>query len=385
MVISARYAPRPPFLDLSMPPSPQPQELELSFLAEGNANVIFTLTPKTTSTTTASSIDVNTLLRVKKVVPFYLDSERTQRFHERTIGSLIQAEHLVPQRLVKLGPAMIERLNAELQTRENEGARPVGRLGRFLHPSDYGMFVRNMSSYNEHESVTIEFKPKWLAQSPTAPEAARRCRTCALRAQRKAERKGQLGLKTKADLCPLNMMTGSPTMVQRTIEHLVDNPANYVGCVPSWLTQPKSNQQAIPNHSPVAGASRGRSRGELVSRLTQYFGHGSTGYRLLTTLHNLQKRFDPGGILEMTETTPSDEFLLAMTLRDCSLYVKVYQKDIEARLGDLDPKVAKGGKLQQWQGIERRLLDESWYLGEDETCALSKLPRPPDTRRSETW
>ena len=54
-----------------------------------------------------------------------------------------------------------------------------------------------------------------------------------------------------------------------------------------------------------------------------------------------------------------------MTLRDCSLYVRMDRecRVIEARLGDLDYKSA--GKYGSWRKKEQELVEEGWYCGEE--------------------
>jgi inositol-pentakisphosphate 2-kinase len=47
------------------------------------------------------------------------------------------------------------------------------------------------------------------------------------------------------------------------------------------------------------------------------------------------------------------------------------------RLGDLDLKVPDGGKAQYWLDIEKRLIQEGWYVGErvgleGSECALAR-------------
>jgi inositol-pentakisphosphate 2-kinase len=61
----------------------------------------------------------------------------------------------------------------------------------------------------------------------------------------------------------------------------------------------------------------------------------------------------------------SDENLLAaMTLRDCTMYIKCTTADPKgwvAKIGDLDLKM--GTKLAYWRTIEKSLIDEGWYEG----------------------
>lgn len=67
---------------------------------------------------------------------------------------------------------------------------------------------------------------------------------------------------------------------------------------------------------------------------------------------------DPKGVLKANAI--SQDFLAAMTLRDCTLYLKVSQGSIGARLGDLDLKTGKG-KAEYWRALERQLIEGGWY------------------------
>lgn len=55
------------------------------------------------------------------------------------------------------------------------------------------------------------------------------------------------------------------------------------------------------------------------------------------------------------------------------------QAGIDIRLGDLDLKSAANGKAEYWLNIEKRLIDEGWYMGTQASqvgtegeCALSR-------------
>lgn len=325
-----------------------------------------------------------TLLRLKKQMPFYQDDETTYNFYLNTVADWIPPRHLVQQDLIQLGDDFIQECNKELRLQEKSGRRDRSRYGKYLHATKKALVLRDMESDNPDKSVTLEFKPKWLWQSPHAPKGATRCRTCALRVKRKSE--GRKESKTHGILCPLAIATGNSELVREAIEMLVENPENYVGCRPAWLVQTSHNRRS--STFPLQKATP-RTQDDLVAILHEHFairsdGIKGEGHRVLEGLCNLQKMLDPNGILSH-EGEPSDDFLLAMTLRDCSLYVQVHWdgRRVESRLGDLDPKVAKGGKLEQWRETERELVDGGWYFAPagDETCFLSRQDRPTPSRR----
>jgi inositol-pentakisphosphate 2-kinase len=73
---------------------------------------------------------------------------------------------------------------------------------------------------------------------------------------------------------------------------------------------------------------------------------------------------DPIGVLTYD---PSNELLLvAMTLRDCTLFLRLPEDEaddaqIEARLGDLDVK--SPDKAPYWKQTEQELIDGGFYQG----------------------
>ncbi|KAK8205032.1 inositol-pentakisphosphate 2-kinase [Phyllosticta capitalensis] len=318
------------------------------------------------------------LLRLKKKVPFYQDDKTTYDFYVKTISDWIPQRHLVQQDLIRIDNDIIENCNKELRTQEKSGQRESKRHGTYLHATDAAIIMRDMNSYDAEKSVTLEFKPKWLWQSPTAPQDATRCRTCALRAQRKS--KGEKESKTHGVLCPMVIATGIQDLIREVVTQLVDNPSNYVGtALPCWL----ADGHATDGTNGQTHDDGPRSRSDLIEKLCRHFSashydekHGD-GYHVLRGLKNMQKDLDKHGILDRE---PTPDFLLAMTLRDCSLYVQVHwdSQRVESRLGDLDPKVSKGGKLEQWRETEQSLLDGRWYYAAegDETCLLSRQARP---------
>ena len=99
---------------------------------------------------------------------------------------------------------------------------------------------------------------------------------------------------------------------------------------------------------------------------------------LLGTLKTFQKQLDPHGVLGVKGVEPIYSLCRAMTLRDCTLYVRRSRGEIEARLGDLDLK--QPGKLMGWRETEKNLIDEGWYTNKEahqyvtkeSICLLSK-------------
>jgi inositol-pentakisphosphate 2-kinase len=113
----------------------------------------------------------------------------------------------------------------------------------------------------------------------------------------------------------------------------------------------------------------------------------------------MQMSLDPVGVLKNDKN--NERFRAAMTLRDCTVFVRFCStsnlesggefasngagdRRIEARLGDLDLK--SPSKSQYWKDTENALIDEGWYTGTEKnedrqplTCQLS--PKREDAMR----
>ena len=186
-------------------------DVELSYLAEGAANIIYRLSPAPAHASTSASAsasanaianaNANTaadalliatadttdcLLRLRKALLSVQPSQRTYAYLATTAFPLFPAHLPIPTTLVRLPPALLARENVRLLALEAAGRRPARRAGLYLEPTEaFGFLVRDMTPHSARQ-LLVEFKPKWVVQSPSGPKRARRCRTCALRARRTA-------------------------------------------------------------------------------------------------------------------------------------------------------------------------------------------------------
>ncbi|RMY32444.1 hypothetical protein D0864_16829 [Hortaea werneckii] len=80
---------------------------------------------------------------------------------------------------------------------------------------------------------------------------------------------------------------------------------------------------------------------------------------LLRTLKENQQRFDSSGVLGNVDDNALYDICKAMSLRDCTLFLKHGQLGVEARLSDLDLKQPE--KLDKWRAVEEALINEGWY------------------------
>lgn len=252
--------------------------------------------------------------------------------------------YLMEHRGVTLYSSVMADLTSKCDTIGVE--RGLGSAQRLLTSRRWGILLPDMSP-KPGSSVTIELKPKWLCQSPNAPKNAVRCRTCALQV-----------LKPKDSLkyiCPLK---------------LLDN-ADF-DAVWKWVFTRVIEQAAGHTQDPDLNNA-------IAWHLTDYLLQGP-GNAILEHLRVLQDKLDYHGILgrkwignrkKELYSLFEHNLRLAMTLRDCSMFIRVgYSKDgvdpksIDCKLGDLDFKSAD--KMDDWAAKETELLEKDAYTREEE-------------------
>ncbi|KAK1827126.1 inositol pentakisphosphate 2-kinase [Podospora conica] len=311
-----------------------PSRCEITFVGEGAANVVFKI-----HTTTSPSPDDDDdddeahrkfkdhLLRVPKADTTSYPYPDLQSYWQSSLVPLFPPANLVHQQLLHwTDPSdVISRLNSALSAVDSS-RRPDFRGSR-IAPVTTGMLVADMNQTNPTDT-TFEFKPKWLAQSPSAPLTATRCRTCAREAQKLHNKNTKKSPNKPPPPCPLTLLNPSPTPT--LLSHLAGGPL------------------------PPSAAHR----------LAVWLQSNA----LLPRLRDLQVATDPVGPFAATDM---ERLQLAMTLRDCSCYVRIPEEEgeVEARLGDLDKKNWEG-KLEYWRGMERGLVEGGFYEGEGMGCLL---------------
>lgn len=311
-------------------------------------------------------------------MPWITSYARLHAAYIHNIARIFPKDQLVTQELIRVPAGLLVQLNAELRVAEQVSAeeepinaeelqtaaadavsqqarsfhRPARRHGVYLDESEvHGMLVTDMTDNalkpdgNElmttNLNITIEFKPKWLAQSPSAPRDSRRCRTCALRASRLSRGGPDTARKTPY-FCPLGLVSKDRNIVVNIAQSLL------VGRIESFQVEKQR---------------------ELIDYVTNFL----LGSDLLRRLTQAQQSLDPHGILRRRFRNGVDsEFLTAMTLRDCTLFLRIRSaRDssaedflVEARLGDLDLKEPEPTKVAYWRETERMLTDQGWYRGD---------------------
>ncbi|KAI3338930.1 inositol-pentakisphosphate 2-kinase-domain-containing protein [Ustulina deusta] len=304
-----------------------PQKVNFEYVAEGRANAVFSVWESKDPTAPKGRFE-GTLLRVPKatlgVTP--CDYETLQEFHEGQVEDRVGRQHLVPQALIQISAEVAGILHQKRNKMDESEIR-----------AGYAMLIQDMSTSPGYS--VLEFKPKWLAQSPIAPSDAKRCRTCAREAFRNNQKltKGQV---VSVPICPLGLMHENPGIVMDTIKRLA----------PEWTGR---DQKRLADAFEISG--------------------------ILKKLRELQTKGDPDQALLDNPSDP--EFGLAMTLRDCSCYVRMpadVDMDVEIKLADVDKKNWEE-KQTYWQESHWNLVDNGWYMCEEQVdtpiltqCVLSR-------------
>lgn len=314
-----------------------------------------------TATAIPSQMVVDKVLRVSKGLPKSLKSEvivdgfmadvrplfvspKTSTTTSQTLEEIDLDKHLMAHLPVVLFSEAMTALK-----------KHVSAIQPLRGTAQFGILLPNMSTI-AGQNITFEIKPKWLAQSPTAPAGAIRCRTCALQFSR--------GKGIPDDyICPLRLSNESS---------LTNSDAVHIR---RWATNALSLQL---RDNTSARLSPEVAFEALVDRIVAYFITGD-GRTLLLHLKKLQTTLDSEGILQR-HARPRDDFnfvydlRLAMTLRDCSLFVVVpiHDGEIASKLADLDFKSAE--KIDDWRDKEATLVNEGWYVKHPEAhdvCLLA--------------
>lgn len=197
-----------------------PLGAQLVYLAEGGANVIYRIVStkssangsKTVSSYGRESLSVpaefkGKLLRLRKDTSSGIPYQEIARNFDRTIRPLFKPEELVDQELVYLPRGLVQQCNEQLHTAELNGRRPKRRHGVYLSVTEpFGLLITDMTVFENPGMILAELKPKWLLQSPSAPATGRRCRTCALREMKNHEAR-RAGRSEDRSFCPLDLVS----------------------------------------------------------------------------------------------------------------------------------------------------------------------------------
>ncbi|KAK3302210.1 inositol pentakisphosphate 2-kinase-like protein [Chaetomium strumarium] len=330
-------SPAAPLSDAPVLPLSAASHCDFIFIGEGASNVVFEVDVQPNDEN--SSIFRGHLLRVQKGGTKAHSYGELQEYWEAVVKPLFEPADLIQHRLIKIEDgAVISRLNAVLA--QIEDARRLDFRGSRVAMAAYGMLVEDMRERHP-DDLTLEFKPKWLAQSPNAPASATRCRNCAREALKHHTKlngchQTQRTTRPRRILCPFDILTcaSCPDALSNVVAHLSSLDP---------LGRPQTTIAAQYN------------------RLIQWLQTNT----MLPRLRAAQLANDHTGPLRADAHDP--DFQLAMTLRDCTCFVRIPADPalrVEAKLGDLDKK-NWAAKLGYWQAIERRLIEGGYYEGRE--------------------
>jgi inositol-pentakisphosphate 2-kinase len=348
-------------------------ELELHYLAEGAANIIYSITVLSPQSQNLQEHSHCCVMRLRKSLRSTKPAVEVMADFERRIAPLFTGQHeslLMTQSLYKLSPEMVRAATEELLEMDHvdvlsalstdllvnmEGKtlrlRPLHRRHVYLpayRDEQYGILMQNLQGPGI--DWLVEFKPKWLVQSPSAPAGAKNCRTCALNAMRRKQQKHQG--RGDSGFCPLDLLAvegeGEGDLLKRALAKI-------------WPS--------------IEG------EGEFLEFVAAF---KKTVQPALFHLQRLQEEHGSVGLNDFQNPTGKD-FGVAMALRDCSVFLPLRRKTrrdqgcivelVDVKFADLDLKSMEGEKIQKWATMEQELLDGGWYHSrEDSDCSLSRIP-----------
>ena len=258
---------------------------------------------------------------------------------------------------------IIDAVNSEL--RRNNDARKDKFKGSWVGQSEWGFLVEDMRPDGEltpdptpsyladlsacadmlvadPNGLLVEFKPKWLSHSPSAPENAIRCRQCAKELHNYVmEPDEDKPIPTMAKPCPL-------TLGRRS--------SNRVRSESAYRLLPELESFDNPEH---LNMTLNALRDEAAFKRLRY----------------AQEHHDTTGPLSADKS--DNNFSLAMTLRDCTCFAQVSRQAVsgtetlgplKVRFGDFDMKSPRF-RLDYWRGLEQELIDGGFYTAEWIWCA----------------
>jgi hypothetical protein len=293
------------------------------YFSQGNANVLL-----------QSPSFPDKLLRLRKSSS--LSCQAVFEYYQSHIRPRF-GEYCANMQLVQLGPGFVNSvqqiLPRDVQITDTDYGILVQHIGYLPYQLIGERSIKLKDStihervYPDMVSTMVEFKPKWLLPAPNSRSSL--CRTCAL----SVARKGKV-----PSFCRLDLVSSDETVVLNSVKCLVHD-----------------------SDLPLA---------EIIC----HFLRQSSVLRLLQDV----QRLDHKGILGYAlNESLDDDFLLAMTCRDCTLFLEIIHADdrqrvvalgqssytlievdgaayaVRAKLADMDAKSRQ--KRSYWENIERSL------------------------------
>jgi inositol-pentakisphosphate 2-kinase len=333
----------------------------VKMVGEGAANAVFEFTLP--SGGHLHHQDTRLLLRVAKIFeeddrPRF-DYEEQYQYYLKQIKPIL-GSYVLHQELVTLESGIIDAINDFLRSINN--TRTAKFRDSYVEASKLGFLVEDMRPEDPAQSLLVEFKPKWLSQSPSAPSHAIRCRQCAKELHSYVTEPGlKRPVPTQAKPCPLTLNSDG------------------------YQAAKDSSRRLVPHLDDLSD--------DLSSTLDVLRDEDA-----FECLRQAQEDNDEVGPLG---AEPDDtRFALAMTLRDCTCFAVMStragvgrdaRRPLKVRFGDFDMKIPKF-RLDYWRRVEEQLIEggfytASWlYCGQSfyappTNCVLESLPETLNFRR----
>lgn len=344
-----------------------PESIHLAYVAEGAANIIYRFSLPSDLSEAAglpASVGDTHLLRLRKALPSGSPNLPAFAALQKIFFPLFPKEFLLDTRIVRIPEGLIEQQNAILKEREEAGSRLLKRKKLYLvgpppppgtpleenggkspQYERYAFLVEDMTPAAPDvktaegrtlREVLVEFKPKWLVPSPSAPQGARRCRSCALRISKEAKKHSihvaGNGSGNPGHWCPYDLASGDAHRVRLAVRGMLAQK----GAILTGWKNAKGGKGEINGYESMI----------LEDKVVGYF-LGPRGRDLLSLLKRYQSQWDKRGPEAVfgengdQNTEPAvgsnrhdgewgDEwsedvkkFLMAMTVRDLTLFLKV--------------------------------------------------------------
>ncbi|KAG5952647.1 hypothetical protein E4U57_005916 [Claviceps arundinis] len=313
----------------------------VKLVGEGAANAVFEL--KYPSRDRAGRDLQGFLLRVAKVpslgAPLTYNYHLQQQYLQTAIRPIL-GEHVVHQELVMLHETnIVQELNNLL--RDINHTRRDKFKGTYVGESEWGFLIEDMRPQALDTCILVEFKPKWLSQSPSAPKDAIRCRQCAMELRNLIKDLSINKTHPERKPCPLALLSpDGPRPVCspfRMAPHLADDDADH----------------------------------DFYEKILRRIASSDA----IRDLKKQQDIHDKVGPLHASRSDPF--FPLAMTLRDCTCFAQIDKRSqsVRIRFGDFDWKDPLV-KFERWAGVEAELVNGGFYTSEWFLCG-DQFYRPP--------
>ncbi|MDI1490456.1 MAG: Inositol-pentakisphosphate 2-kinase [Ramalina farinacea] len=220
------------------------------------------------------------LLRLRKQDPSATPVLESHKYFKSQIEPLFPPGMLIEQSLCTVFPALLKKYNKELRRDEKrQFLRDEGRAGTYLAEEEpHGLLVTSMIYDDQH--ACCDFKPKWLTPSPFTHDGAKRCRNCAMAAKR-GDHDGF------GAWCPLALNSDNEEILRKHLDGAF------------------GNLRGAPFYVP-----------EQVSYAIPFLKQSG----MMRRLRELQEEYKVEELLG--EGPPGEKLKLAMTLRDCTMFMK---------------------------------------------------------------